>query len=269
MTTQRLRFGILLSLILVVEPQCGYGASMSDREREKRWADQVVDFIVVGEPVWLNASGVKFLSLYTRPENASTGPARGVILMHGRGVHPAWGFIDSLRIDLAEIGWHTLSIQMPILDTNANSADYGRTFPEAFERIEAAIEYLKERGVLRISLLGHSLGATMGLAYLSAQRHGPVSGLIAIGPGRAENGGTYMKPAEMLTKINKPILDIFGSEDLPMVLNYADTRQEAARTAGNKTYTQIREQGADHFFTDRYDALQEHVSQWLARTVAE
>ena len=71
----------------------------SNIKREKNWADQVVDTVVVGEPVWLSARRHKFLALYAPPTQAG---GRGVILIHGRGVHPAWGFVDNLRADIAE-----------------------------------------------------------------------------------------------------------------------------------------------------------------------
>ena len=110
--------GLLLAGLLSAHaaPQSG-----SNIEREKSWADQVVDTVVVGEPLWLNARQHKFLALYAPPAQAGN---RGVILIHGRGVHPAWGFIDTLRSDLTEAGFHTLSLQMPILAADAPFGAY-------------------------------------------------------------------------------------------------------------------------------------------------
>ncbi len=183
MKNRRLAGLLLLSLSLWCVAPGAYAASVSDRARERNWADQIVDFVVVGEPVWLEASGVKFLALYTLPENEAAGPSKGLILMHGRGVHPAWGFIDSLRMDLANMGWHTLSLQMPVLARDAPGAGYGKTFPEAFARVEAGIRYLRQREVATVFLLGHSLGATMAIAYLADHPQATVDGMVAIGVG--------------------------------------------------------------------------------------
>jgi len=37
----------------------------SDLDKEKRWADQIVDSILDGDPVWLVADDHKFLSIFT------------------------------------------------------------------------------------------------------------------------------------------------------------------------------------------------------------
>ena len=37
----------------------------SDLKKEQRWADQIVDAVMVGEPLWLNDNKSRFLSLYT------------------------------------------------------------------------------------------------------------------------------------------------------------------------------------------------------------
>jgi hypothetical protein len=37
-------------------------------------------------------------------------------------VHPASSFLDALRADLADAGWHTLSLQMPILSPDVKLA---------------------------------------------------------------------------------------------------------------------------------------------------
>ena len=121
-------------------------ASTSNLAREKSYADQIEKYLVVGDAIRLEARGVKFMAIDTKPENP---PVKGaVILLHGRGVHPAWGFFDKLRMDIAENkGWRTLSIQLPILDTDTALDQYGPTLPEAFERIDAAIAHLRKSGV--------------------------------------------------------------------------------------------------------------------------
>lgn len=72
-----------------------------DYEREKRWHDEVAPNIVTGEPVYLTQKNRhKFLGIYTRAENARM----GLVVVHGMGIHPDWGMVNTLREGLAEQG---------------------------------------------------------------------------------------------------------------------------------------------------------------------
>ena len=263
----QVRFFVMASLLLSsLLPAHAAPQTVSNIEREKNWADQVVDSVVVGEPVWLKTRQIKFLALYAPPAQASE---RGVILIHGRGVHPAWGFIDNLRSDIADAGFHTLSLQMPILAADAPFGAYGKTFPEAFERVEAGIKHLKQKGVSRVLLLGHSSGAMTAVAYAAKYPQAPVSGIVAIGLSTFANGPDTMQPAIMLKSVRVPVLDLYGSKDLHEVLSYNAARLGAAQAAGNKGYSAVRVPDADHFFTDKYDALKKQTLDWLSRSTAK
>ena len=91
---------VRLKTLLIVGLSLLFNLSQaSDLEKEKRWANQVVDSILVGEAQWLNAGKVKFLSIYT--ENTSPKSLGGAIILHGTGVHPNWGqVIRPLRTQL-------------------------------------------------------------------------------------------------------------------------------------------------------------------------
>ena len=258
-----IRFPAVALVLAVLCTPATMAGSTSNLEREKSWADQIVDTLIAGEAVWLKAAGVKFLGLYTPPTANSN---KGLILLHGRGVHPAWGFIDNLRVDLADDGWHTLALQLPILDTDTKLAEYARTLPEAFDRVDAGIRFLKEKGVGQVFIVGHSSGAMTAIAYAVERPAVPVAGIVAIGLTTEPAGGRLMQPTQMLARIKKPMLDIYGTDDLPVVLQTTRARQAAARQAGNRGYVQERIDGANHFFTDRYDALRARITAWLAKT---
>lgn len=251
---------LCLSIVTLVSSDTALAASMSNLEREKAWADQIVDYLVAGDAVWLSASGTRFLSLYTQPGRKSR---QGVILLHGRGVHPAWGFIDNLRVDLVDAGFHTLSLQMPILNANVKLSDYDKTFPEAFTRIDAGVKYLRQRGVTKIFLIGHSTGATTAVSYSADHAHTPLAGIAVIELLTEPTGGPRLQAAQALAKIKIPVLDIYGADSLPVVLQTAAQRANAARRAGNSAYTQERIDGANHFFTGRYEQLHDNVRTWL------
>ena len=88
------------------------GNKAPDYAREKRWADEITPGLVVGDAIYIaQKSGHKFLAIYTEAK-----PARAaVIVVHGLGVHPDWGLIGALRSGLADQGYATLSVQMPVL----------------------------------------------------------------------------------------------------------------------------------------------------------
>lgn len=262
-----LRTWQILALLLL--PASLPAASISNLEREKNWAGQIVDYLVTGEAIRLEVNQVKFLALHNQPAGAHKDPTRGVILLHGRGMHPAWGFIDTLRPDLADAGWHTLSLQLPILDADVKFIEYGKTFPEAFQRIDAGVRYLQERGVKRIVLLGHSSGAMTALAYAVERPKIALGGIIAIGLTTEPAGNHYMQPVLMLEKLQVPVLDVFGNQDLPLVLNNAKARAAAAKKSANNAYTQVRVNGANHFFTDHYNDLRANLNAWLAKLPAK
>lgn len=264
----RTRLIFILGLLAVLGLPTQAATSTSNLEREKNWADQIIDTLIAGEPVWLEARGVKFLGLHTEPANGGKS-AGAVILLHGRGVHPAWGFIDTLRVDLADAGWHTLSLQMPILEADVKLSEYGGTLPEAFDRIDAGIRFLQERGIKKIMLAGHSSGAMTALGYAAERPAAAIAGIGAISPPTEPAGGALMKPVELLPRIKKPVLDLYGSDDFPEIRNTAQARRSAAQKAGNRAYTQQVLKGANHFYTDRYDPLKQNLLAWLERTAGK
>jgi len=141
----------------------------SDIAKEKRWADQVTDSLMDGEVVYLTNGEQEFLALDMPPEEGINKKAAetGVIIMHGIGVHPNWAeVIQPVRIRLSEAGWHTLSIQMPVLENDAGFNDYLPLMNEVAPRINAAIHYLQKAGMKKIVLIAHSLGTYMSSYYL-------------------------------------------------------------------------------------------------------
>ena len=58
-------------------------ANASDTAKEKRWADQIVDGLIIGEPQWLQADGEKFLGIHAI--QAGDKPRGAAIVMHGLG----------------------------------------------------------------------------------------------------------------------------------------------------------------------------------------
>ena len=233
----------------------------SDLEKEKRWADQVVDAIIDGEAVWLNDGKNNFLGIYMEAEEDKN---RAVIVMHGTGIHPDWQqVVQPLRVGLTEQNWNTLSIQMPVLANDAEYQDYAPLYDEVAPRIDAAIKYLQGQGSKDIVLIGHSQGSAMTAYYLSTSKQ-KVKGFVAIGMA-AFADDPRMNSIKSLEKITVPVLDLYGDEDLEEILASVKSRAAAAKKAGNKNYSQIKIQG-NHFFDGQEEVLVETVAEWLDKS---
>ena len=256
--TYRMAFALMLLLTTSV-------AHASDLAKEKRWAEQVVDAIFDGEALKLNDGELEFLAIYTPA--ASKQSTDAAILLHGIGVHPDWDqVIRPLRSGLPELGWSTLSLQMPVLANDADYEEYAPLFKEVPARIEAGIKYLKENGAKRIVIISHSLGAAMGSYYLANNQPDLVSGFVGIG---MSGGGkhTGMDNIVLLKSVDVPVLDLYGENDLDSVLDSANARKQSVEnrktSESNAKSAQKMVPGADHFFDGQNEAIIDEVYRWL------
>jgi len=232
----------------------------SDLAKEKRWAEQLVDAIFDGEAITLKDGELAFLAIYTPSSNSdSTDTA---IILHGLGVHPDWDqVIRPLRSGLPENGWGTLSLQMPVLANGVAYEEYAPLFKEVPGRINAGINYLKQNGAKRIVIISHSLGAAMGAYYLATNPPDLVTGFVGIGMSGG-TGTSKLDAMQSLARIQKPVLDLYGSNDLPTILNSFILRSRAAQKAGNKEFKQIKVKGADHFFEGMEGEMVSVILDW-------
>jgi len=238
-------------------------AQASDLAKEKRWADQIVDALIDGEAVWLQAGKDKVLGIYT--ESAADTVHGAVIVLHGVGVHPDWpDVVYPLRVQLAGRGWHTLSVQMPILRNEAGYQEYVPLFPEIAPRMQAAIAFLKGKGVNNIVVAGHSLGSTMAAYYLANHPAAGVRALVAVGVSGIQFGDNKPGYFNSLSRLKLPVLDIYGSEDLRPVLESVAERAAIAKKAGVTPYDQVMVKGANHFFQGKAPELVNNVADWMA-----
>ena len=218
----------------------------SDYAREKKWADEILPNVVVGDPVYLaQANGHRFLALYSVAEKART----AVVVAHGIGVHPDHGIIGILRQRLVDAGFTTLSIQMPILAVDAEPDAYGPLFPEAVERLRLAVAFLKDKGHARVALVSHSLGTRMSQLFMARGPSG-VEAWAALGFSNRDQG---------YEGVPVPVLDLYGSRDLPAVLAGAARRKTSLPAASR----QVVVEGADHFYLDREEQMLNAVQAFL------
>ena len=222
-----------------------------DYAREQRWADEITPAILVGDPVQLALpSGRKFLGIYA----PNTSAQAGIVVVHGLGVHPDWGLINPLRSQLSEQGYATLSVQMPVLAADARGDQYPPLFPEAAERLAAAVAYLHGKGHHKVAIVSHSLGARMVNYFLNQPAAPAITAWVAIGI-----SGDYSNPATF----KAPVLDLYGEKDLPAVLAHAGARATAIQRVRGSA--QISVAGAAHFFNSHETELVRTVKLFLDR----
>ncbi len=243
---------LALALLLVVSAGCFAQAVQSDYAREKRWADEITPAILVGDPLYLALkSGHKFLAIHAPNAKARA----GVIVVHGMGVHPDWNLINALRSQLAEQGYATLSVQMPVLAADAKGESYPALFPEAAERLQAAVNFLKDRGHRKIAIVSYSMGARMVNHFLATGGAGEIDAWAAVGI----STGVYEQPQTF----KAPVFDIYGEKDFPVVLTKAAARAEAIKRVRGSGQMSVA--GADHYFNGTEAELVRHVKRFLDR----
>jgi predicted alpha/beta-hydrolase family hydrolase len=231
---------------------CCNAFAQADYAREQRWANEITPAILVGDPVQLALpTGRKFLGIYAPNAQARA----GVVVVHGLGVHPDWGLINPLRSLLSEQGYATLSVQMPVLASDARGSDYPPTFPEAAERIAVAVAYLRGKGHQKIAIVSHSLGVRMANVFLNQGTAPAINAWVAIGI-----PGEFTQPS----MFKAPVLDLYGEKDLPAVLDNAAKRAAAIRNIRGSA--QVSVAGADHFFNGMDQELVRNVKLFLDRS---
>jgi pimeloyl-ACP methyl ester carboxylesterase len=227
-------------------------ARAQDYEREKRWADDILNTLIVGEAQWLQQkNGHRFLALYTEAQKA-----RGaVIVAHGRGWSPDFELYGTLRTEIAEQGYTTLSIQLPVLPSTAILGLYVPLYPDARERFQLAVDFLRGKGYKNVAIVSHSLGATMANQYLIRTDDKTVGAWVFIG---------ILQGLEEMYRIRIPSLDVYGSDDWTVTMWGADERKRQLLAVPGSG--QIMVQGAKHFFEDREQELVRIIVAFLDRS---
>jgi dienelactone hydrolase len=226
-------------------------AVQPDYAREKRWADEITPAILVGDPVYLALkSGHKFLAIHAPNAKARA----GVIVVHGMGVHPDWNLINVVRSQLAEQGYATLSVQMPVLAADARADLYPALFADAAARLQVAVDFLRDKGHRKVAIVSHSMGARMTNYFLNHAPAAAIDAWVSIGL-----SGEFTEPATL----KAPVLDLYGEKDFPAVLGNAEKRAAAIRNIRGSGQVQVAD--ADHFFSGRESELIGQVRLFLDR----
>jgi hypothetical protein len=237
-------------VLLIGSALAGAACAAPDYVREKHLAGELAPSIAAAEAVALKTSaGRTFLGLL----RAAKKPRAALILVHGAGVHPDFGLVGKLRTLLVDRGYTSLSIQMPVLAADANAAEYVALFPEAGQRLEAAMAYLRAREMDRIGLISHGMGTRMANEFIV--RH-PNAQFMAWLPLSASTGRL-----ESLARVRFPIFDIYAEHDLDAVRRGAAGRAKVLR--GHRGSKQAMVYGTNHDFARKEKEVAALIDQLL------
>lgn len=235
------------------------------RYQEQRLTQELKASVTQGEAMMLKLpDDDEFLALYM--ESTTPRSRGGVLLLHDIGAHPDWPeLIAPLRTQLPGYGWHTLSLQMPLLSDHPTAQEYDDLFHEARARITAGIEFFSSHGLYNMVVVGHSLGGAMGLTWLASEdgKQSKVIAFVGIGVYDHEQMHTSLSTDKSIAQLEIPVLDIVGSQDRRIVLESVAARSTTAKKAGKKNYQQLTITGADHFFTGLETNLVKRIRVWL------
>jgi hypothetical protein len=211
-------------------------------EREQRLESQIADGVMEGDVEYLEVDGKEVFSIFMESEEKTN---TGVILLHTRGTNPNDEHIAKpLRIDIAEKGYHTLSVQMPVLEKTATYYDYVPLFHHSHPRIKAAIDFYKNIGVKNIVFVAHGCGGHMLMSYIDKWGDNDIKAVIGIGLGATDTGQEVVKQYPLAT-MKAPVLDIIGSKDYRSVKKHFKSRTPHLKL-GNKHNKQVIIKGNHH-----------------------
>jgi pimeloyl-ACP methyl ester carboxylesterase len=233
---------------------------------EQRLSEQLIGADLQGEAQWLTAGDIRFLAILTK--TSSDERLGGAILLHDAEDNADGpDVIAPLRRHLALRGWDTLSLQLPRPSPPTAPAERRAAVALAPARLQAAVEFLKQRQASSLVLVGHGLGAEMALAYEDGSPDTAVTALVAIGLS-AGTGGDDDPLIQTIAELRHPMLDLYGDREDEQMITSAMARRGTAKRIGQAGYRQDRVVGADHRFSGLQTSLQQRVTSWLRR-VAE
>ncbi len=235
-----------------------------DMDRELQIAEEITARAHPDEAIRLEASGLGFQGLYR--EAVSKDVRGGIVLLHGRDSNQdAADLIRPLRLGLAEHGWSTLSLAMPIAVSD-DLQGYADLVPEAIARLQAGIAFLKEKKIGTIALLAHDTGAWTVLRYLADTPDSSVKAAVLIDPPPVREFDVPPISPGSPSAVRLPILEILSRRvSVPM-----DDEASRKRTAmqANPSYRLVILNEPDRGWQDSGDFLLNRIHGWLSQLQA-
>jgi dienelactone hydrolase len=128
----------------------------------------------------------------------------GVVALHGMQGMPMQDFVSSLEA----AGLFASSPELPW----SRRRNHDRTYDQALDEVQAAVEEMKRRGAKRIVIVGYSMGSGAALDFAATGTN--LAGVVVMAPG-------HRKPS--LLKTGTPLLWVIGRRDFGFVAGERDT----------------------------------------------
>jgi hypothetical protein len=229
----------------------------------------------------LETSTERFIALSI--EQRTNKPQGGILILHDVGHTPDWPFLlKQARLFLPDVGWNTLSIDLPTpqrdaigriplqdttqaTDTNAvqTQEDWESRL---MDRLAAGIKQLNDDGIFNIAVLGYGDGGYWGAKYLSerlSEEEEEGYALILYEPPL-----TYSDLPDMIGKLTIPLLDIY-MHDSEYAHLQAKLRKASAMRADHPDYLQIHDASRHGFLgSPDIDRSTRRVWGWLRNHAA-
>jgi pimeloyl-ACP methyl ester carboxylesterase len=125
-------------------------------------------------------------------------------------------------------------------------------YPDARERFQLAVDFLKSKGHRNVAIVSHSLGATMANQYLIRTDDTTIKAWVFVG---------ILQGLEEMYRIKIPVLDVFGERDWDVTRWGAEERKaQIDRVPGS---AQVIVPKATHFFEGQEEALLKIIAGFL------
>jgi hypothetical protein len=259
---QLIALQLFLTFLLLI--QYVNSSIASDIQNEQYWKRTISENLKIGEPIELKAGEQPFFGIYTKQNRLKQ---RGsAIIIHGKAEHPNWNeVIRPLRTQLADYGWNTLSIQMPIRNKPLKTKEDIEKFnQQGTLRLDNTLVYLKDKKTPSIFLITHGENAEIALSYIKDNPKHIIDGLVFVSmPLKMAH---KQKSIELLELLVLPVLDIYAGKDLETVTLTAKERHSAAKRGGNADYLQQCINNADFSYDNQVQTLIKRVHSWMLST---
>lgn len=234
----------------------GGGAAQADLATEHRLARLLLERQdLVGEPVALGDPAAPVVAVQV--DGRLPQRRGGVVLLHDSHANAdAADVIHPLRVGLADAGWDTLSVQLPVAYPGAGSADVA----VIAQRLALARQWFAERDVDDVVVIAHGDSGGAALSGIAEPAALPVRALVLVS-NPADSGSE-----ESFARLRIPLLDVVAENDTPPVLSGSAERAGWARRAG-QDYRPLVIASASPGYGTTAGLLVARVRAWLATIV--
>ena len=122
---------------------------------------------------------------------------------------------------------------------------------------------MKDQGYDTLVLAGYGFGATIAAFFLTNGHTRDIDAFVGISMLARKFLAPQVNLLDYLEKLSLPVLDIYGSNDLPVIIRTADDRRLFAQKNGADRFSQIMIEGADHYYTGHVQTLFNDIISWL------